>query len=60
MRKVFDDLTCEEIVNERDICKISITRVLDGKPLIKPLEVSSITADKIRASLIEVANKVEA
>jgi hypothetical protein len=57
MRKVFDDLTCEEIADEKDICKISIVRLLDDKPLIKPLEVSAITADKIRKSLVEVANK---
>ena len=56
MRIIKDDLTHEE-VHEDQLCIISITRVSTGKPYMKPLEVSSLTAAKIKASLIEVANK---
>ncbi len=56
MRIIKDDLTNEE-VNEEQLYKISIVRVLDNKPYMKALEVSAITASKIKASLIEVANK---
>jgi len=56
MRIIKDDLTNEE-VHEDQLCVISITRVSSGKPYMKPLEVSTITAAKIKASLIEIANK---
>jgi len=57
MRKILDDLTYEE-VQEEHLYRIEIKRVSDGKPFMKPLEISDITASKIKNSLIEVANKV--
>lgn len=56
MRIIKDDLTNED-VNEDQLCIISITRASTNRPYMKPLEVSTLTAAKIKASLIEVANK---
>lgn len=52
MRKIFDDLTGEEVKDE-DLCEIKILHRGKGMPMMKPLEVSSITADKVRKWLQE-------
>lgn len=56
MRIIKDDLTNEEVSDDQ-LCIISIQRVSTGRPYMKPLEVSTLTAAKVKASLIEVANK---
>lgn len=47
MRKIFDDITGDEI-KEDDLCIVQIFHKGKNRPFMKPLEVSSITADKIR------------